>query len=125
MAKGLRFYDRASIAFNQVTIEESMTGEQKAYLSINKAVSSSTKTVTVDETAQTVTFASVTLATPPAGFPALSKTDFNFYINGMIVETDAIVSIEQVFSNVVIDLNTALNFEVSSTDEFMLTGKLL
>ena len=42
----------------------------------------------------------------------------------MIVETDAIDSIIQVGSTVEVTFNVGLNFEIDSTDEFMITGKL-
>ena len=120
----VRFYDQAMTKINTINIEESMTAEQKLYLGLNKAYSSNTKTVTIDEaTGKTITWEDLVFATPPAGFPDLTKTDFTLFINGMIVETDAIDSILQEGTTVKVTFNAGLNFEIDSTDEFMITGK--
>ena len=120
----VRFYDQAMTKINTINIEESMTAEQKLYLGLNKAYSSNTKTVTIDEaTGKVLTWEDLTFATPPAGFPALTKTDFTLFINGMIVETDAIDSILQEGTTVKVTFNDGLNFSIDSTDEFMITGK--
>lgn len=123
----VRFYDQAMTKLNTINIEESMTAEQKLYLGLNKAYSSNNKTATVTpaEPGQNaiVEFADLTFATPPAGFPDLTKTDFNLFINGVLVETDAIDSIVQNGTATKVTLNAGLNFEVEATDEFMITGK--
>ena len=94
-SRTVRFYDQAMTQINTINIEESMTAEQKLYLGLNKAYSSNTKTVTVDSANRTVDWQDLIFATPPAGFPALTKTDFTLFINGVVVETDAIDSIVQ------------------------------
>ena len=123
----VRFYDQAMTKLNTINIEESMTAEQKVYLGLNKAYSSNNKVATVIPAAPgisaEVSFADLTFATPPAGFPALTKTDFHLFINGVLVETDAIDSITQDGANTKVVLNAGLNFEVEATDEFMITGK--
>lgn len=123
----VRFYDQAMTKLNTINIEESMTAEQKLYLGLNKAYSSNNKTaaVTPAEPGQNaiVEFADLIFATPPAGFPDLTKTDFNLFINGVLVETDAIDSIVQNGTATKVTLNAGLNFEVEATDEFMITGK--
>lgn len=123
----VRFYDQAMTKLNTINIEESMTAEQKLYLGLNKAYSSNNKIASVIPAAPGVlaeiSFADLTFATPPAGFPDLTKTDFNLFINGVLVETDAIDSITQDGTNTKVVLNAGLNFEVDSTDEFMITGK--
>jgi len=123
----VRFYDQAMTKLNTINIEESMTAEQKLYLGLNKAYSSNNKIASVVPAAPgvlaEVSFADLTFATPPAGFPALTKTDFHLFINGVLVETDAIDSITQEGANTKVVLNAGLNFEVDSTDEFMITGK--
>ena len=123
-SRTIRFYDQASSKLNTINIEESMTAEQKLYLGLNKAYSSNTKTVEVDNTAKTVNWLNLTFATPPAGFPALTKTDFTLFINGVIVETDAIDSIVQNGSNVLVTFNDGLNYIIEQSDEYMITGKL-
>ena len=123
----VRFYDQAMTKLNTINIEESMTAEQKLYLGLNKAYSSNTKSTDVTPATPgvnaEVVFADLVFATPPAGFPELTKTDFNLFINGVLVETDAIDSITQEGTNTKVVLNEGLNFEVDSTDEFMITGK--
>ena len=124
----VRFYDQAMTKMNSINIEESMTAEQKLYLGLNKAYSSNTKTTTVQPSVAggpaIIVWANTSFATPPAGFPVLTKTDFTLFINGMIIETDAIDSILQIGTNVEVTLNNSLNFNIDSTDEFMITGKL-
>lgn len=126
-SRSIRFYDQAMAKINTINIEESMTAEQKLYLGLNKAYSSNNKTATVTpaEPGQNaiVEFADLIFATPPAGFPDLTKTDFNLFINGVLVETDAIDSIVQNGTATKVTLNAGLNFEVETTDEFMITGK--
>ena len=117
----------AMTKLNTINIEESMTAEQKLYLGLNKAYSSNNKVATVSPAAPNVSaevsFADLIFATPPAGFPALTKRDFHLFINGVLVETDAIDSITQDGADTKVVLNAGLNFEVDSTDEFMITGK--
>jgi len=122
-SRTIRFYDQASSKLNTINIEESMTAEQKLYLGLNKAYSSNTKTVVVNEVAKTVLWQDLTFATPPAGFPPLTKTDFTLFINGVIVETDAIDSIVQNGSDVLVSFNTGLNYIIEQIDEYMITGK--
>ena len=123
-SRSIRFFDQASSKMNTINIEESMTAEQKLYLGLNKAYSSNTKTVVVDNTARTLLWQNLTFATPPTGFPALTKTDFTLFINGVIVETDAIDSIVQNGSDVLVSFNDGLNYVIEQTDEYMITGKL-
>lgn len=123
-SRTIRFYDQASSKLNTINIEESMTAEQKLYLGLNKAYSSNTKTVVVDTVAKTLLWQNLTTATPPPGFPPLIKTDFTLFINGVIVETDAITSVVQVGSDVLVTFNPGLNYIIEQTDEYMITGKL-
>lgn len=122
-SRTVRFYDQAMTQINTINIEESMTAEQKLYLGLNKAYSSNTKTVDIDSTAKTALWHDLIFATPPAGFPALTKTDFTLFINGVVVETDAIDSIVQDGSNTLVTFNSTLNFDIDDTDEYMITGK--
>ena len=126
-SRSIRFYDQAASKINTINIEESMTAEQKAYLALNKVFSSNQKTVNVTSAAVGVSasldWESLTLATPPAGFPALSTKDFNLFINGVVVENDVLDSVIQTGSNVLVTLNGGLNYIVESDDEFMISGK--
>ena len=63
------------------------------------------------------------MATPPAGFPALAKTDFTLFINGVVVEPDAIDSITQIGNNVEVILNSGLDYVIENSDEYTITGK--
>jgi hypothetical protein len=126
-SRTIRFYDQASSQMNTINIEESMTAEQKAYLALNKVFSSNQKTVNVTSASGSVSasldWESLTLATPPAGFPALSTKDFNLFINGVVVENDVLDSVTQTGSNVLVTLNGGLNYVIDSDDEYMISGK--
>jgi len=126
-SRTIRFYDQASSQMNTINIEESMTAEQKAYLALNKVFSSNQKTVNVTAAAAGVSasldWESLTLATPPAGFPVLSTKDFNLFINGVVVENDVLDSVTQTGSNVLVTLNGGLNYVIDSDDEYMISGK--
>ena len=120
-----RFYDKASETLNLTTIEESMTSEQKTYVTLQKVITSNTINTVVNAGARTLTFTGQQLVEAPAGFPALTKANFQVFINGMIVETDAIDSIQEVGGNLVVTFNNTLGFAIASTDEYTLIGKLV
>ena len=126
-SRSIRFYDQAASKINTINIEESMTAEQKAYLALNKVFSSNQKTVNVTAAAAGVSasleWESLTLATPPAGFPDLSTKDFNLFINGVVVENDVLDSVAQTGSNVLVTMNAGLNYIIESDDEYMISGK--
>lgn len=119
-----RFYDKASETLNLTTIEEAMTSEQKTYVTLQKVITSNTVGITVNPAAGTLTFLGQQLAEAPAGFPSLTKANFQVFINGMIVETDAIDTIEEVGNNLVVTFNNSLGFAIASSDEYTLIGKL-
>ena len=126
-SRSIRFFDQAASKMNTINIEESMTNEQKAYLSLNKVFSSNQKTVNVTSAAGNVSasleWESLDLATPPSGFPSLTTKDFTLFINGVVVENDALDSVAQTGSNVLVTLNEGLNYIVDSSDEYMISGK--
>lgn len=117
-----RFYDVANQKLNQLTVQEAMTAEQKAYISLNNAFTSNNTTVTVS--GSVVTFEDLKFPTVPSGFPAIEKDDFTVFVNGVAAEAEAITSITDDGSNVIITFNSNLNYELDSDDEFMITGKL-
>ena len=120
-SRTVRFYDRAATRITEV--QEAMSPEQKAYTALNNAFTTNNTTVTVAD--PVVTFQSISFATVPAGFPAVQKDDFTVYVNGIAAEIDAIDSITDNGSNVIITFNSNLNFTLDSDDEFMITGKLV
>ena len=118
-----KFYDKAGETLQNILIEESMTAEQKEYVTLSKVYSSITSSVSVDSVANTLTWLEKTIATPPSGFPDLTVANFQVFINGMVVEVTAIDSILQVGNNVVVTFNSGLNFTIADTDEFTIIGK--
>ena len=116
-----KFYENVGETLKITTIEEDMTAEQKEYLSLERVYSSNNISVTVAH--PVLTWSNITIATPPDGFPALTKSNFRVYVNGLIVENDAITSIEQSGSDVVVTFNSGLGYDISSDDEFMISGK--
>ena len=123
-SRTVRFYDRASATRLTVqNIAEVMTAEQKTFTTLNNAFTSNNTTVSVSD--PVVTFQDISFATVPDGFPAIQKDDFTVFVNGIAAEIDAIDSIAEVGSNVVITFNNSLNFDLEADDEFMITGKLV
>lgn len=120
---GSRFFDRAGdLIIENVTFEESMTAEQKVYVALQKVYTSNTVTTTI-QNGNEVTMQNITIATPPDGFPALTNANFQIFINGLIVETDAVDTIQQVGSDVVITFNSTLGFAIGNADEISIIGK--
>ena len=125
-SRSIRFFDQAASKMNTINIEESMTNEQKAYLSLNKVFSSNQKTVNITAagaSSASLEWESLNLATPPQGFPSLTSKDFTLFINGVVVENDVLDSVAQTGSNVLVTLNDGLNYNVDSEDEYMISGK--
>ena len=122
-----KFYDKAGDTLQNILIEESMTSEQKAYVSLQKIYSSTNTPVIVDGGAGTVSWTTLSFATPPGGFPnPPDKETFQVFINGLIVEREAIISIAETGGTspvvVTFDLNE-LGFSISSGDEYTIIGK--
>jgi hypothetical protein len=127
--RSVRFYEPISTTGEAPTIiQEAMTEQQKIYSVINNAHTSTSKTVSVSPAAGgvsgSITFVSTSLATVPDGFPTQSKNDFTIFINGVSVENDAVDSVVQSGANVVITLNSNIEYSIAATDEYMITGKL-
>jgi len=106
---------------------EGMKAEEIAYLQLNNTAIASSVLGTV------ATFSGATLATVPAGFAALTKNDFEVYINGRRVPVQQISSVSQTgtdVSNYAIEvtIDTATFFEkvgavLEIEDEVVLEGK--
>lgn len=117
----VRFFDTA-INNTITTTLEGMTAEEIAYVSLRNTAIASTLSGT------TATFSSKTIATPPSGFSAVTKEDFEVYINGRRVPSTQITSISQSGSDIQAIIDVAGFFEESgavfeSTDEVLLIGK--
>lgn len=69
----------------------------------------------------TAVFTGKTIASPPNGFPAISESDFQVYINGVAIPT-VNRSTQQSGSNIVVTFNN-LGFTLDSTDQILLAGK--
>jgi hypothetical protein len=67
-------------------------------------------------------FSAVTASAPPV-LSSTSEDDFMFFINGMLVENDAL-TIQQISTNLELSLDTnSLGYELSSQDEIIAFGK--
>lgn len=93
-----------------------MTGEQISYVGLQ---STALADIVVGLSA---TFLNKTIATPPNGFPTLTKQDFQVYINGVAIPTQNIVSISQVASDIEV-IFIDLGFTLDVTDQVLLVGK--
>lgn len=119
-----RFYDSLS-GKTEITINSSgMTTEERVYLALDNTVDTNTSSYVIDEIENTITFANVTVATPPTNFPALQIDDFKVTINGLTVEPSAIESITQDGSDLLVEFNAGLNYTLQEGVEVTVTGKL-
>lgn len=119
-----RFFDKASESLNLTTIEEPMTADQKAYVALQRIYSSNSSDITVNTGARTLTWVGRSFAPAPDGFPIPDKANFQVFINGMIVETDAIDSITESGGNLVVTFNSTLGFPIAQSDEYTIIGKI-
>ncbi len=73
--------------------------------------------------ANTSSFTAVT-ASAPTGLSATSEEDFMFFINGMLIENDALEIVQKTSTNLELRLNTSeLGYELESDDEVIGFGK--
>ena len=97
-----------------------MTAEQIQYIGLQSTALADTVT------ANSATFQSKTIATPPSGFPALTEEDFQVFINGVAIPTNSVAnnvtSIAQSGTNIVVTFNN-LGFTLDSSDQVLLVGK--
>ncbi len=114
-----RFYDTAftgAQAGGTGTGGTGMTAEQIAYVGLQSTALADT------ETSSTATFLNKTIATPPDGFPAITKQDFQVFVNGVAIPSDNITSIIQSGLNIAVTFSD-LGFTLDSTDQVVLVGK--
>ena len=124
--------DKASYTFKSEGKQEiginpqgaGMTQTEKTYVTLMRSYSSNTTTVNISNSPDTMVWVGLTIATPPPGFAALTKHDFQVFINGLLVESDAIDSITQTGSDITVILNSDVNYDLSSDDELMIIGKI-
>ena len=120
IVSNIRFFDTALT--QTTTTLEGMTAQEIAYVSLrNTAIASSLS-------GGTATFSGKTIATPPSGFSAVTKEDFEVYINGRRVPSTQITSISQSGSDIQAIIDVAGFYEEAgatfeSTDEVLLIGK--
>jgi len=119
-----RFYDGLT-GKTEVTIQSSgMTDEERAFLSLSAIIDTNNQTSSINASDNSITFSNISIATPPANFPALNKTDFQVFINGAFIEPSAITSITQVGADITIDFSSGLEISLESSDEITVVGKL-
>lgn len=118
-----RFYDAIG-GKSETTINFSgMTNDERTYLALSTIIDTNNQAFTINTGDNSITFANVTIATPPDNFPALTKDDFQVFINGLIVEISAITSITQVGNDVVIDFGPDLEYTITDQMEIAAVGK--
>jgi hypothetical protein len=88
------------------------------YLNTNKALQATTVSAP-----NVATFPS-TFLIAPTGLPPTNSNSFSFYVNGQLIEPNAITSFVEVSGNSVLTVNTSnLGFVLQSTDEVVAIGK--
>ena len=110
---------------NNVTVE--IPQAELEFINLMRAFSSNLKTVTVDVSNRTITWENLNIQPVPNPRLTVPTTaDFQFYINGQLVEVDAISTIVDSGNNLVITMVSGdnLDFTLSETDEYIIIGKL-
>jgi len=110
---------------NNVTVE--IPQAELEFINLMRAFSSNLKTVTVDTNNRTITWENLNIQPVPNPRLTVPTTaDFQFYINGQLVEVDAISTIVDSGNNLVITMVSGdnLDFTLSETDEYIIIGKL-
>jgi hypothetical protein len=88
------------------------------YLNTNKALQA-----TIVSAPNVASFPS-TFLIAPTGLPPTNSDSFSFYVNGQLIEPNAITSFVEVSGNSVLTVNTSnLGFVLQSTDEVVAIGK--
>jgi hypothetical protein len=119
----VRFYDTALTRTTRTTIEfEGMTAEEITYVSLRNTAIASSKSGTQ------ATFINVTIASPPSGFNAPGKDDFEVFINGRRVPSAQYDPPSQSGGDIVVTVDLPAFFdeptaEFESGDEVILIGK--
>ena len=118
-----RFYDGLTGKIETTVQSSGMTDEERTYLALSTIIDTNNQSFSVNTGDNSITFENVTIATPPANFPALEVDDFQVFINGLIVEASAITSISQQGSDVLIDFGPGLEYTITDEMEITAVGK--
>lgn len=88
------------------------------YLNTNKAI------MAKDITPPNEVIFQATFLTAPSGLPATNSGSFSFYVNGQLIEPNAITSFVEISGNSVLTVNTSnLGFSLQGSDEIVAIGK--
>lgn len=118
-----RFYDGLTGKVETTLQFSGMTDAERTYLALSTIIDTNNQSFSINTGDNSITFENVTIATPPANFPALEIADFQVFINGLIIEPSAITSITQVGSDVVIDFGAGLEYTITDQMEITAVGK--
>jgi len=112
-----RFFDTAltGVAANNTTAAGGMTAAEIAFVGLN------TTAIANSITSPVATFSTRTIATPPAGFPAITQNDFKVYINGQFISNN-LRTVVQSGSNITVTFS-GLEFPIDGNDQVVLVGK--
>lgn len=122
-AGAVRFYEtlpRPQVL--RVERVDGMSAEEIAYVSLNNTAIADSLNI------NTAIFLNKSIATPPPGFAAIAKSDFEVYLNGRRVPENQVTTIQQVVNDLQVTIDTAAFLEavgvtLSSSDEVVLVGK--
>jgi len=114
--------DSPNIVNNSTTINNSVTSSINTstliYLNTNKAVMAKIVTPPNEATFQ------ATFLTAPSGLPTTDSSSFSFYVNGQLIEPNAVTSFVEISGNSILTVNTSnLGFTLQSGDELVAIGK--
>ena len=102
-----------------------MTAEERTYLALSDTIDTNNNSYVIDNVENSITFANVTLVTPPANFPDHEIDDFMVTIGGLSIEPSAIDRIVQEGDDLLVDFhNSNLGYTITEGMEITITGKL-
>ena len=112
-----RFFDTAltGVSGGTGTGTGGMTAAEIAFVGLN------TTEIANSVSSPVATFNNHTIATPPAGFPAITQDDFKVFINGQFISTN-LRTVTQSGSNIIVTFS-GLEYPVDNNDQVVLVGK--
>ena len=120
-----RFYDSFAGTTNTTINTSGMTQSERTYLAINRVISTTSHSTTINASENSITFPNVSIAVPPANFPTPTIEDFQVFINGVVVAQTNITSITEVGNDVKVDFAPSLGLSINDEMEIVVTGKLV